>query len=104
MWVARWILVLIVFIVALWFGFQNNSQIVTVKFWKYQAADVPLAMTLFVAYVLGALTWFIVAIVQYLQIKAEVMSVRREKARLEMELSNLRNMTIEEDANTGEEK
>ena len=104
MWVARWILVLIVFIIALWFGFQNNSQIVTVKFWKYQASDVPLVMALFVAYVLGALTWFIIAIVQYLQIKAEMISVRRDKAKLEKELSNLRNMSIvEEDTKLGEE-
>jgi len=95
--------VLIVFIIALWFGFQNNSQIVTVKFWKYQATDVPLVMTLFVAYIFGALTWFVVAIVQYLQIKTEVMTVKREKARLEVELSNLRNMSIEEDTSTGEE-
>ncbi len=100
MWVARWILVLAVFILALWFGFQNNNQIVDVRFWKYQATDVPLVMALFVSYILGAMTWFVIAIVQYLQIKAEVLSVKREKVKLERELANLRNMSIEEENTT----
>lgn len=97
MWIVRWVLILVIIVILLWFSLQNLDQIVTVEFWKYQVRDVPLIMALFVAFIVGAVSWFLVSIVQFVQLKAEIRNIRRENGRLRRELSNLRNLSIEED-------
>jgi len=97
MWVVRWILILLLLLFLLYFSILNNDQFVTVKFWKYQIPNVPLIMTLFVAFVVGAVSWFLVAVIQFIQTKTEMRGLRRENMRLQKELADLRNMSIEED-------
>lgn len=102
MWIVRWVIALLVIILAMWFGFANSDQTVTVNFWRYQIIT-PLIIALFVAFIVGALAWFPVAIIQYVQIKSEVRNLRKEKGKLQAELSDLRNISIEDDESSGEQ-
>ncbi len=97
MWVLRWVVVLVLMVILLWFSLQNLDQFVTVKFWKYQIIDVPMIMALFVSFILGALVWFLVALIQMLQLKNEMRGLKRDAGRLQKELADLRNLSIEED-------
>jgi len=97
MWIIRWVFVLLIMVILLWFSLQNLDQFVTIKFWKYQVVDVPMIMALFVSFIIGALVWFLVALFQMLQVKTEMHGIRRENSKLQRELADLRNMSIEED-------
>ena len=103
MWIVRWVSILAVIILAILFIWLNSEQlanIVTVNFWKFQT-ETPLFLALFVAFIFGALVWFPVAIIQYLQIKAELRSLRKENNRLQKELGDLRNISIDESETPG---
>lgn len=105
MWIARWLLALIVIILVLviaWFNLDQMLTVVTFKFWHYQS-DTLLIMALFVAFVLGAIAWFPVAIVQFIRNKTEMRNLRKENSRLQKELGDLRNMSIAEEESKGEE-
>lgn len=97
MWIIRWVFVLALMVVLLWFSLMNLDQFVTITFWNYQLDEVPMIMALFVSFILGALVWFMIALVQILQLKAEMHSMRKENSKLQRELADLRNISIEED-------
>ena len=98
MWILRWIGVLILMIIILWFSLQNLDQLVTIKFWSYQIIDVPLIMALFVAFITGVVTWFIVLLYQFLQMKLEINGLRRENVRLQRECAEMKKLTVVSDS------
>jgi len=109
MWVVRWLLALVIIVLILWFGWINLEQMrdpVTFKFWfsKYQV-ELQLILALFITFVLGALVWFPVAMYQFVHNKAAMRNLRKENSRLQQELADFRNMSIEEQATSaGEEE
>ena len=102
MWIVRWLLALAIIILALWFGWVNLDQMleyVTFKFWfsKYQV-ELQLILALFIAFVLGAFIWFPVAMYRFIHTKTAIRNLRKENNRLQQELADFRNMSIEEQA------
>ncbi len=105
MWVFRWILALLLIIFALIVGWLNIDQMITMvtfTFWNYQI-ETRLFMALFVALILGTLAWFPVAIVQFISNKKEIRQLKRDNSRFQKELSDLRNISIDEDGNRDKE-
>ncbi len=105
MWVFRWILALLFIIFALIIGWQNVDQMITMvtfTFGNYQT-ETSLFMALFVALILGALAWFPVAIAQFIRNKKEIRQIKRDNSKFQKELSDLRNISIDEDENRDKE-
>jgi uncharacterized integral membrane protein len=94
MWILRWILVIAVMIIILWFALQNQEPIrVNIGEKSY---ELPLYFHYFIAFVAGLLVWFIVSAFQILQVKSELRLCQTEKKRLQEELNALRNLPVEE--------
>jgi len=96
MWVVRWILVAVVIVLILGFSLQNQEQRVSVHIATWESPDIPLYFALFIAFVIGIVVWFIVAAFQILHVKSELKVCRREKRKLQEELTALRNLPLDE--------
>ncbi len=99
MWVVRWLLALLLIIFALVIGWLNIDQMITTvtfTFWNYQV-ETRLFMALFVTLISGALAWFPIAFLQYVNHSKEIRQLKKANNRLQKELSELRNVSLDED-------
>ncbi|MBN1895876.1 DUF1049 domain-containing protein [bacterium] len=95
--IVRWIFSLLLVIVALVFAFQNQDQLVSVKFLKWSTSNWPVWGFMYLAFVSGILTWIIVSAVKMLHVKKEVHDLKKGIQKLQNELNRLRNVSIEDD-------
>jgi uncharacterized integral membrane protein len=102
MWILRWFFIAVIMIVVLAFALQNLEQRTVVRFWSWESAELPLILFLFEAFVVGLLVWFLVAIFHELQLRSEIRHIRKENKKLQVELTALRNLPLEEEETTEE--
>jgi uncharacterized integral membrane protein len=95
MWILSWLFVLGVVILFMFFGFMNSNKEVILDFFWWNIKT-QLVLALFVAFLVGIVTWFPIATIQYFKSQAEARRLRRENGRLQKELTELRNLSIEE--------
>jgi len=83
----------------LFFLVLNLDETVDVKLWVGSAhtyRDVPLGFAMLVAYLLGVLTYFIIALVQDVRMRTQVGRLRRENRTLNDELHHLRGSALDD--------
>ncbi|MEW5876306.1 MAG: LapA family protein [Candidatus Zixiibacteriota bacterium] len=95
MGIIRSILILIVLAIIIGFSVYNAEPRVTVDLirWKY---EVPLVVVVYWSFLAGMLAAFILGLAYVLKVQSDRRNERRDRRRLEMEISALRNRTIEE--------
>jgi len=94
--IVRWIFSLLLVIVALIFAFQNQEQLVSVRFLKWSSSNWPVWGFVYLAFVSGILTWILVSAVKTLRVKKEVHDLKKVNQKLQNELNRLRNASIED--------
>lgn len=97
MGVIRAVLILIVLAIIIGFSVYNAGPRVTVDliFWQ-PAYSVPLVVVVYWSFLAGMLVAAILGLSYVLKVQADRRMERRDRRRLEMEISSLRNRTIEE--------
>ncbi len=89
MWILRWIVLLLIIIVVLTFSLQNQSEAVIIKFMNWESNEVPLYITLFVAFGFGMVSFLLIAVFQQLQTLSDLSRTKRKFKKLEAERDEL---------------
>jgi uncharacterized integral membrane protein len=96
MWLLRLLLFIIAVTVVIGFVLYNSSQRVDLNFpWDNYYA-VPLAFVCFAAFVIGMFVTFLYSVFYFIKVGGDIRERNREIKRLEMELSALRNRSLED--------
>ena len=99
MWFVKALLGIVLLGAALWVGYLNISQEVSIYLTDPNVPtlpSVPLAMALLGAFILGILVWFVISFYQVVSAKSEVASLKRKSRQLGRELTDLRNMPVKD--------
>lgn len=96
MWMLKWLGIAALLIILLGLSMLNLGQQVDLDlyFWTFQ--DLPLILVIFESFILGMLTWFLVAFVNEMKIRGELRTVKRQRDEMNRELQTLRNQPLEE--------
>ncbi len=97
MWILKWISAALIIILVLGFTLQNNTQEVSVIFLKgkYETGPIPVWVIVYLSFTLGVIFWLFFSIFQVLSLKMHIRRLRAENAKIQKELENLRNLSIE---------
>ncbi len=97
MWILKWISAALIIILVLGFTLQNNTQEVSVIFLKgkYETGPIPVWVIVYLSFALGVIFWLFFSIFQVLSLKMQIRRLRSENAKIQKELDNLRNLSIE---------
>ena len=104
MWIVRWILIALIILIILAFALYNQEQTVYVKFLKWQSANLPLYLFLYLAFAFGMIFWVVVSALNILKLKNQIYRLQRENRKTQQELDRLRNVNIEEDVESVQSK
>jgi len=99
MWFVKALLGIVLLAAALWVGYLNINQEVSIYLTDPNIPtlpSVPLAMALLGAFIIGVLLWFVVSFYQVVSAKSEVASLKRKNRQLSRELTDLRNMPVKD--------
>jgi uncharacterized integral membrane protein len=96
MWIIRWILIILVFLIFLGFALQNQEQMVSVRILQWMSPNMPLYWPLYIAFVGGVLLCILVVVMKVLKFKGDIHQLQRENRKIREELNRLRNANIEE--------
>jgi uncharacterized integral membrane protein len=99
MWFVKALLGIVLLAAALWVGYLNINQEVSIYLTDPNIPSlpsVPLAMALLGAFILGILVWFVVSFYQVVSAKSEVAALKRKNRQLSRELTDLRNMPVKD--------
>ena len=97
MWIIRWFFILSVMVLVLFIAIQNADETARFTFFSQTYLNVPLIVLLFAAYVIGMITWFIIAVIQNMQLKLEIRNLRKGNVQIQHELDDLRNISIDDE-------
>jgi uncharacterized integral membrane protein len=99
MWIIRWAFIAIIIAVVLGFSLQNADP-VRVTIWGQYCTlyDVPLFLVIYVSFIFGVFVYLLVAIFHQLQLRSEIGRLRRENRKLQQELTDMRNLSLTDDA------
>jgi len=97
-WFLKMFLILGVFVAVMGFAIMNLREHVTVQLYPGRGGtyDVQMVVALFVAYVGGMFTWFLVSLARDLKIRRETGRMKRQIRTLDQELTALRNLPLED--------
>jgi uncharacterized integral membrane protein len=91
---AGWLLI---FALAGWFGYENRNETVTaVHLGGNHYLQAPLVLVVFVTFVVGMFCAFVLTLVHQLKVRAAMTRVTRENQDLKRELSDLRNLPLDD--------
>ncbi len=97
MWILRWVLMVVIMLLLIFFGSQNAEQAVKVKFWKWQSPEMQLWMVMYLSFAVGMLVWLFGSIFKVMQLKTDIRKLNKESSILRKELDGLRNISIVDD-------
>ena len=102
MWFLKNIVWLVIMILVVGFAILNVNETITAIVLPGRVyRQLPSNVVLFVAYVVGMITAFVLMLVHHLKIQSAIRRVNRENQNLKQELSQLRNLPLE-DLRSGE--
>jgi len=102
MWFLKNSAWLLIFFVAVLFGYQNRNETVSaLHVAGTHYGQTPLILVVLVAFVLGMMTGFVLTLFHQLKVRSAMNRMSRENKDLKRELSQLRNLALE-DLNLGE--
>ena len=96
MWLIRGIILLIGFVALLWLGTKNAGTKVTFHLFTRTFYDVELNLILVITFIFGMIVWAIGAWIREAQLRFNLIRSRKEIRRLQEEISDLRNLPLEE--------
>ncbi len=97
MWILRNLVWLIIMVLVVGFSILNVNETVTaINFPGRVYRTLPANVVLFVAFVLGMITAFLLTLMHHLKVRAALNRVNRENKDLKRELSQLRNLPLED--------
>ncbi len=96
MWAIRMLLMIIFLIVAIGFYVSNASERVDVNILHTRYVDVPLMTVLLIAFAVGMIASFLIAVTYFFRISSEAAAHKRQVKRLQAEITALRNRQIDQ--------
>ncbi|MBN1349405.1 LapA family protein [candidate division KSB1 bacterium] len=97
MWIIKWILLVAVILLVIFFAGENTEQEVVVKFWGWQSPPLLLWQVMFISFACGMIVSLGLSIVKIFQLKNEIRKSRKSKEKLAGELDHLRSVSIQDD-------
>ena len=97
MWIIRGVLVLLGAIALIWLGTENAGTKLTFHLYTRTFFDLELNVILVVTFIAGMLVWAIGAWLREAQLKLGLIKTKREIRKLNQEISDLRNLPLEEE-------
>ncbi len=104
MWLIRSAIILVGVIAVLWVGMNNADQAVDFTFFTKYYPGLSLNLLLFVVFAAGMIFSFLIFVLSEFQLRHTIGRKQREVARLERELSALRNLPLDEGEGVEREK
>jgi uncharacterized integral membrane protein len=104
MWLIRFFLFIIAVVVLVGFIHYNSAERVSLYFPWANYHNVPLTLVILITFVAGMLVAFIYSVFYFLKVAADIRDKNREVKQLEVELSALRNRSLEDLDETAPEK
>lgn len=98
MWFFRGVTILIGVIAFLWLATQNASQEIDFRFFSRDFPALNLNMFMLLVFASGMVFAFVVSVVGEIGLRRQLGQQRRELARMERELSALRNLPLDDEA------
>lgn len=98
MWLARGLILLAGAIGLVWLGTKNAGTKVTFHLFSRSYVDAELNLVLLVTFACGMILWAIGAWIREAQLLLNLMKERKTIRKLREELSDLRNLPLEEDS------
>ena len=96
MWAFRMILVLLIISIIVGFSMLNAQQVVSVDLLRARYDAVPLVYVTYWAFLAGMLVTFVLGVSYVVKLHTDLRDARKEKQRLVVEITALRNRSIEE--------
>lgn len=100
MWILRSIILLVGVAALVWLGTKNAGTKLTFHLFNRTYIDVELNLIMVVTFIAGMLVWAIGAWIREAQLRLGLIKSRREIRRLHEEISDLRNLPLEEEPET----
>ena len=97
MWIIKWILLVALILVVIFFAGENADQEVQVRFWNWESSPLLLWQVMFISFACGMIVSLGLSIVKIFQLKGEIRRTRKGSEKLREELNHLRNVTIQDD-------
>jgi len=91
MWAVRMFLIIIFLIVSIAFFVYNANERVDINILHTRYVDVPLMIVLLIAFGVGMIASFLIAVTYFFRISSEAASNKRTIKRLQSEITALRN-------------
>jgi uncharacterized membrane protein YciS (DUF1049 family) len=96
MWAIRMLLIIIFLIVSIGFFVSNANERVDVNILHTRYVDVPLMIVLLIAFGIGMVASFLIAVTYFFRISSEAAGNKRMIKRLQAEITALRNRQIDQ--------
>jgi uncharacterized membrane protein YciS (DUF1049 family) len=96
-WIIRGVLVLLGAIALIWLGTKNAGTKVTFHLYTRTFFDLELNVIMVLTFIAGMLVWAIGAWIREAQLKLGLIKAKREIRKLNQEISDLRNLPLEEE-------
>jgi uncharacterized membrane protein YciS (DUF1049 family) len=97
MWLIKNLGWLLIFSLAIWFGYDNRNETVTaVHLAGRHYPGAPVVLVVFVSFVVGMFSAFMLTLIHHLRIHSALNKLNRESQDLKRELSQLRNLPLED--------
>lgn len=96
MWAVRMLLIIIFIIVSIAFFIANAGERVEVNILQTRYLDVPLMIVLLIAFGIGMVASFLIAVTYFFRISSEASANKRMIKRLQAEITALRNRQIDQ--------
>ena len=96
MWAIRMLLIIIFLIVSIGFFVSNANERVDVNILQTRYVDVPLMIVLLIAFAIGMVASFLIAVTYFFRISSEASGNKRMIKRLQAEITALRNRQIDQ--------
>lgn len=100
MWILRSIIMLVGVAALVWLGTKNAGTKMTFHLFNRTYIDVELNLIMVVTFIAGMLVWAIGAWIREAQLRLGLLKSRRDIRRLKDEISDLRNLPLEEEPET----
>ena len=97
MWIVRSIIMLVGVAALVWLGTKNAGTKMTFHLFNRTYIDVELNLIMVVTFIAGMLVWAIGAWIREAQLRIGLLKSRREIRRLKDEISDLRNLPLDEE-------
>ncbi len=98
MWIVKWILFILFFLILVGFALQNQDQEVSVQLLKWRTINLPLWVFIYATFAIGVLFSIIISILNIFRLKTENLKLQKQHRKVKEELNRLRNVNVEEDA------